>query len=310
MRTKEHHSHTPPPHPRWKGAGLPLTRAAPRGPTLESPLRVGGSPGRKVEKSGSLNRMGKSADSRLLRFSSPRLPQSAPSLRIPPGQTVGRDFCLGFKKKKKRERKKKKRGLAILHIPLPRPAPPSLNSQPRNKTIFSKTGYLKGGGGTAKLNWGQTGTNSSTRGEEASAQARAWRDRWRPGWAPPRPRRGRGHGQGQPGGRDGPAGPAPPPRGRLAAHDAPLLRGLGFPGWHRASRATCWGAETPILGPAGATGAEAAASSPGARLLFSGEEVGWGRSAEGQKGRPGEPAARAPGSARGRGGGHTWGKRA
>ena len=67
----------------------------------------------------------------LFKFS-PNLLQSAPSLQFPPGQTVGRDFCVYFRKKEK------KRGLAILHIPLPRPAPPSSTSSPRIKPFSCK----------------------------------------------------------------------------------------------------------------------------------------------------------------------------
>lgn len=172
---------------------------------------------------------------------------------------------------------------------------------------------------TAKLNWGQT-CSSERRGGRRAGPGVARQVEARPG--PARTRRGRGQG-GRSSGKGWPGRPAPPPRGRLAARGAPLLRGLRFPGWHRASRATCWGAETPILGPVRASGAGAgagaagraaagaAASSPGARLLFSGEEVGWGRRrgrAEAEGGRDRVQCAQVP--AGGRGGGHTWGDKA
>ena len=213
---------------------------------MESPLRVGRAPGKEGRKVRLPEPNGKVSGFKAPQILLPASPSVCPQ---PPNSS----WPDGRKKKKEGE-KKKKRGLAILHIPLPRPAPPSLNSHPRNNTMFLQTGYLKGRGGTAKLNWGQTGTNFSPRGEEASAQARAWCDRWRPAGPHTSPQ-GQGTRTGAAKREGWPAGPAPPPRGRLAAHGAPLLRGLEFPGWHRASCATCWGAETPILGPAGATGA-------------------------------------------------------
>ena len=78
-----------------------------------------------------------------------------------------------------------------------------------------------------------------------------------------------------------------------------------------AQKPQSWGRPEPP-GPesTGRAAAGAAASSPGARLLFSGEEVRWGRSAEGQKGREGEPASRAPRSPWGAGRGPHLGENA
>lgn len=117
----------------------------------------------------------------------------------------------------------------------------------------------------------------------------------RPGRATTSPQ-GQGTRDGAARGGVAPLGPAPPPRGRLAAQGAPLLLGARV-SW-LAPRVPCYLSGCRNRNPrAGGQAAGAAASSPGARLLLSGEKVGWGRRrgrAEGEGGQDRVPRALIP----------------
>lgn len=308
LRTTEHHSRTTPTPPPLERGRTATNQGGSRGPTLESPLRVGRAPrkeGRKVSLPEPNGKVSGFKVPQILLPISLSLPQP-PNSSWPDGR---KGLLFWFQKKKKKER------WPFFTFHYPGLHPQSLNSQPRNKTIFLQTGYLKGRGRTAKLNWGQTGTNSSPRGEEASAQARAWCDRWRPGWAPHVPAGAgdtdRGSQEGGMAGRlrtstpQEAGGPrrAPPPRARVSWLAPRPVRPAG------AQKPQSWGRPEPP-GPRTPPGQPQALQPPRPEpdCFFPVRRSGGGGARRGRRGGRTSPRPECPGPRGGRGGGRTWGK--